>query len=137
MKHILNILLYLWQFPQNIVGLLVLLWLKATRTEMEEFFPSFAKGQRFFYVQGFPGGISLGNYVFINGVFANLKDHKEKHEYGHCRQSRLLGPLYLLVIGLPSGVWAAIYLASDPDDTSVYYRFYTERWADALGGVER
>lgn len=28
-----------------------------------------------------------------------------KHEYGHQLQSYILGPLYLLIIGLPSGLW--------------------------------
>ncbi len=47
----------------------------------------------------------------------------------------LLGPLYLLVIGLPSLLWAALHEKVAPGRS--YYWFYTERWADRLGGVER
>ena len=46
-----------------------------------------------------------------------------KHEYGHTWQSRILGSLYLPVIGLPSFFSAAI-------DPWKHEQFYTERWAD-------
>lgn len=79
------------------------------------------------------GGISLGHYAFLSlyqctGMTIN-------HELGHCRQSMMLGPLYLLVIGLPSIIWAWLGDRIAPDRS--YYWFYTERWADRLGGVER
>lgn len=54
---------------------------------------------------------------------------------GHAKQSRLLGPLYLIVIGLPSILWAGIHGKVAPRKS--YYWFYTERWADRLGGVGR
>ena len=57
-----------------------------------------------------------------------------RHEYGHCRQSRILGPFYLLVIGLPSLLWALWWT---PGRSVGYYSFYTERLADRLGGVKR
>ena len=77
-------------------------------------------------------GLSLGNTVFVKygrETYLNLW----KHEYGHCKQSLYLGWFYLLVIGLPSLIWAWQYKAIQGS----YYRFYTERWADRLGGVER
>ena len=46
----------------------------------------------------------------------------------------ILGPLYLLVIGLPSFIHAATWKDRPGRD---YYAFYTERWADRLGGVTR
>lgn len=57
------------------------------------------------------------------------------HEYGHCIQSLIFGPLYLLVIGVPSFLWAQIpamrrYRARS--GTS-YYSLYTERLANYLG----
>jgi len=66
-----------------------------------------------------------------------------KHEYGHQLQSYILGPLYLLVIGLPSGLWC--WFIQDlvnknrkkkGKPTLSYYWFYTESWANKLGGVE-
>lgn len=57
------------------------------------------------------------------------------HEYGHTIQSLLLGPLYLIVIGLPSFVWSRwkrlIWLRRESGIP--YSWFYTERWADWLG----
>lgn len=56
------------------------------------------------------------------------------HEWGHTRQSMYLGWLYLLAIGLPSLLWAFVY---DSGWNVSYYDFYTEKWADKLGGVKR
>lgn len=55
------------------------------------------------------------------------------HESGHVRQSELLGPLYLFVIGIPSGIHCVLH------DTiygrhANYYDFFTEKWADKLAG---
>ena len=74
------------------------------------------------------GGLSLGEYIFLN----NNRVASIKHEYGHSIQSKYLGPLYLLVIGIPSLIWAIFGKRGD-----AYYAFYTERWADKLGGVDR
>lgn len=79
------------------------------------------------------GGISLGRYIILsdrNGT----KYNTWYHERGHSIQSMYLGPLYLLVIGLPSLLWAAW---GNEDRNRSYYSFYTERWADKLGGVKR
>ncbi|MCB1140566.1 MAG: hypothetical protein KDK23_17540 [Leptospiraceae bacterium] len=46
------------------------------------------------------------------------------HEYGHTYQSRLLGPFYLLIIGIPSLLSASLR-------PSRHGAVYTERWADA------
>lgn len=43
--------------------------------------------------------------------------------------------LYLIVIGLPSLLWA--WLGDSIAPGKSYYWFYTERWADRLGGVKR
>lgn len=81
------------------------------------------------------GGISLGKYIFVNRW--SLKNTCD-HEWGHTRQSRYLGPLYLLVIGLPSICWAGfIYGKIVKRTTNGYYKLYCEKWADKLGGVKR
>ena len=43
--------------------------------------------------------MSLGDYLFMP---TNATKESIKHECGHCRQSDILGPLYLIVIGVPS-----------------------------------
>ena len=55
------------------------------------------------------------------------------HEYGHCRQSQMLGWLYLIVVGLPSILHAGFCRCKNHS----YYDMWFERWADKLGGVNR
>ena len=94
------------------------------------------------------GGVSLGLFVF---VAAETNDDKEKrgndassakrserlliHEYGHTLQSLMLGPLYLVVVGIPSAMWAGLpyFRKKRRTERISYYSFYTERWADRLG----
>ena len=119
-----EILLYLWQLPQNLVGLLFLLVLKGeTRHRLGSI--------RFYFLDTFPGGITLGEYIIVG----TRQELTVRHEYGHVLQSRMLGPLYLLVIGLPSVLWAWLHRYIAPDKS--YYWFYTERWADRLGRGKR
>ena len=125
MKKIKEILLWIWQLPQNIAGLVIMPFYKKGRTIRY-------KDREIRYCPHFTGGISLGSYVYVG----NTDMKTIAHEWGHTRQSNLLGPLYLLVIGLPSLIWAAFY-RYDPSDPYGYYRFYTERWADELGSVKR
>lgn len=84
-----------------------------------------------YYSTNIRGGISLGVAICINDAY-RVSDRYVRHEYGHVLQSHMLGPLYLLVIGIPSFIHAWIYDGS----WRGYYRFYTERWANKLGGVE-
>lgn len=130
MSKFLNILkqvgLYIWQLPQNLVGLVVLCF--TSHKEM-----CTVAGIDFYYSKTFPGGISLGKYVIIG----SKNENTVKHEHGHQIQSMYLGPLYLIVIGLPSLIWAWLYGPVIPYTRNGYYRFYTEKWADKLGKVER
>ena len=120
-------ILYLWQLPQNLLGLLLVAILRPEDIyEVDSSLLCYASRMR--------GGISLGRYIIVR---ADLKDYKgdtEKHELGHSVQSFYLGPLYLIVIGLPSLLWAWWW---NRDRGMSYYSFYTERWADRLGEVER
>lgn len=65
------------------------------------------------------GAFSLGPNLIGDHAFTDWK-----HEYGHTWQNRVLGPLYLLVIALPSLISAGL-------QPSNHHNFYTERWADA------
>lgn len=74
----------------------------------------------------------------------NREDQEDgmRHEYGHTIQSRYLGPLYLLVIGLPSilgNIWDRINHKTWMYSKSCqwYYNQPWEKWADLLGRVDR
>lgn len=118
-----KIALWLWQAPQNILGLLLVITTKGRRLMLKDI--------RYYHAPDFPGGIALGEYI----ISYTRTQATVLHEYGHVRQSRLLGPLYLPVIGLPSLLWAALHGRFFRSRS--YYWFYTERWADRLGGVNR
>lgn len=87
-----------------------------------------------------PYGISLGLFIFIppKARFYNsekyqfsdseIRERLLVHEFGHTIQSLLLGPLYFLVIGLPSVVWGMV-----KSENRSYFSFYTESWANDLG----
>ncbi len=111
-----QILLYIWQLPQNILGLI--LWLIVGKDRI----------RAGVYHWKLKGSISLGCLIFLD---ENATNYVLRHEQGHQVQSRYLGPLYLLVIGLPSIIWAGIVYPIVKGD---YYRFYTEKWANQLGG---
>lgn len=56
------------------------------------------------------------------------------HEYGHTIQSLLFGPLYLVVMGLPSAAWGFLpYFRRKRADGRPYSDFFTESLANRLG----
>ena len=127
MKKIAEILLYALQLPQNLLGLLLVLILQPEEAyDMD--------GCRLYYATRMRGGISLGRYVIVRSWMKDYTGNTERHELGHAKQSRMLGWFYLFVIGIPSILWAAWWNEGRNRD---YYSFYTERWADHLGGVNR
>lgn len=122
------ILNWIWQLPQNLLGLAYKTLISSglicrvndadTTTEI--------------WLKPSNGGVTLGKYVFICQDYKDL-EATIKHEKGHVKQSKILGPLYLLVIGIPSIIHAAWWYFNSETD---YYRFYTERWANKLMGIK-
>lgn len=114
-----KVLLYLWQAPQNLLGLAVIFFSRAW----------YIKDVGVWYTNH-NFGVSLGNYVIVRKT---CTDVTIRHERGHQKQSLLLGPLYLLVIGLPSALGNIARRAYYFD----YYKQPWEAWADKLGGIVR
>ena len=79
------------------------------------------------------GGMSLGKWIFLSESYSDLS---LLHEYGHCIQSKYLGPLYLVVIGIPSLLHAALnsYIGCCKKH-GTYYHYFTECWANRLVGL--
>lgn len=129
MRTLTNILLIIWGFPQNILGSIIWFICKVCKKNPTDRY----KGKVIVF-WNLMSGLSLGNFIFVNQAASqNTKDH----EYGHTIQSNFLGPLFLIVIGLPSIIWAGCFDRYREKHNISYYRFYTEKWADALGGVKR
>ena len=130
--------LYIWQLPQNLLGLLLIAFYRPERKHVLD------DGVNVYYATRMKGGISLGKYCIINTChFRNdmqesLKRDTVRHEaIGHTKQSKWLGPLYLPTVGLCSITWAGIYGTIVKRTTNGYYKFWTEKWADKIAGVER
>jgi hypothetical protein len=79
------------------------------------------------------GAVSLGAFILC---FHTPGENTLKHEFGHCIQSLILGPLFLFVIGLPSLIWCGCFEKYRQKHNISYYAFYTEKWANKLGGVK-
>lgn len=122
---------WLWQLPQNILGLVMKGILCGISSINRRYYNNMSFSAELIVVYGLPGCISLGNYIFIN-TKATIK-HID-HEFGHHIQSVMLGPFYLIVVGIPSFIHACLYPKYTKNKD--YYSFWTERWANKLGDVD-
>lgn len=130
-------LLFIWQLPQNLVALLLILWHKITRSHLEK------KEDR--DIVWWCGkrvadcGVSLGDFIFMDSDrMVYLEDIE--HEHGHQFQSKVLGPLYLIIIGIPSAMGNIINRIDykiHKKSGGWYYKQPWEAWADKAGGVDR
>jgi hypothetical protein len=128
----------LWEAPQTLLGAAMLgvegVRNRIVRIEIDD-------GR--LVVESKGTGISLGHIVFWsreNSRWHDLDMRNRAHELGHTKQSRLLGWLYLPVIGLPSisrAAYALVYREVTGRQWTRYYEGYPERWADRLGNVIR
>jgi len=129
MKRLLYVLWqWLWGLPQNLVGFAILL--------------VFLRRPHFRYqgavVTIWPlrqGSMSMGMFLFLHPNWTPEQHWLLAHEYGHTIQSLLLGPAYLLIIGLPSFLWAwlPVFRRLRTRKKLPYSALFTEKWADHNG----
>lgn len=131
MKRFLYILWqWIWGLPQNLVGAALYLFFRIT-------------GCPHFRYQGalvtvWPiksGSMSMGRFLFLDPTWEARDHFLLAHEYGHTIQSLMLGPLFLILVGLPSILWAGLPYFERlrrKKDLS-YYDAYQENWANKLG----
>ena len=121
------VLLFIWQLPQNIVGFIF--WLVFSIDGNKKIIGE-TKWSRAWAAHKMSGGISLGSFVFVSPKLSNMPEGVAHELMGHTVDSRILGPFYLLIIGLPSVLHAAVKF------TKCYYDFFTERLANKHAGLE-
>lgn len=126
----LKIISYIWQLPQNILGLIIVLITRAKHESDLGFYCTYRFGWF---------GVSLGNYIIFGGSPSKISIN---HEKGHQKQSLYLGWLYLILIGLPSfigNIFDRLFHKKWSVEKRItwYYKQPWENWADSLGGVER
>ena len=126
------IIRFVWEVPQNILGIIIYFLNKKKINSVQKL-----DGR--FYFQNNNFGISLGSFIFW---MPNLQDKYSeipvvlKHEFGHSIQSLYFGPLYLIVIGIPSiarVIYAKIFYRIKKSNWRNYYEGFPEKWADVLG----
>ena len=130
-----------WGILQTLIGLAMWFALRvAGRSERHGRF-------RFAAVTGWKniGSLGMGMFIFISRALplkdlgneqpGTAEEHTLSHEYGHTVQSAILGPFYLLVIGLPSLLWCNFPPAAKrwKSGRKEYESFYPEKWATRLG----
>lgn len=120
-----------WGLLQTVMGLV--LFVRYSRCKHE-----FYHGAILTYHDGNWGGVSLGSFIFVNGNRPEVwtKDARV-HEYGHTIQSLIFGPLYLVVIALPSIVWCSSKTLHQKRMRGElnYYDLYCESSANTLGAL--
>lgn len=130
--------LLIWELPQNTLG--ALLYVVCSLSSLY-FVTIVNEEDKDIYSDMIWGNISLGHFHFFKYKFfhnnATYVRALYAHSYGHRRQSRMLGPLYLPVIFIPSLVWDFLHSHVRGLWTKDYYSFYTEKWADRLSNVKR
>ena len=74
--------------------------------------------------------VSLGLFIFLQ------EDDEELllHEYGHTIQSLILGPLYLIIVGIPSAIWcnSKYFQRKRRKEHISYYAVFPESWSNRL-----
>lgn len=127
MKYIRNLILFIWQLPQHLLAILYIGYLVMMCKDL-------GVDSRYKQAIVIPcvmrGAVTLGCYVFVG---LNSEYRKTvKHELGHTIQSKILGPLYLIVIGIPSITYCGLRRIFPSLRKKNYYNFYTEKSADYL-----
>lgn len=115
---VVKVLLWVWQLPQHLCAMVYL------NKPFDKVGTPVRHYERHNWSLG--GAVTLGEYIFTNKWASTAL---LKNEYGHVVQSRILGPIYLFVICLPRIVHCALHKKDKP-----HKHFYTEKWADRLGG---
>lgn len=138
-----RVLLFLWQLPQNLIALFILLLNKKEQKTIKYIY-----GIKVCFVKKgvFNCGVSLGDYIILYDLYRHFPyeclRNTVKHENGHKKQSRYFGWFYLLLVGLPSvcnNIWDRLFHRkwTNEEREKWYYSRYPEKWADKIGEVKR
>lgn len=130
-KFFVYLIQWTWGLPVNMVGgIAYLICTKILKHPHSKF--GYAN---IVYLPWNAGGLSMGLFIFV-------RDEKEKeewlynvriHEYGHTWQCLLLGPLYYLIVAIPSVIWCNCFARYREKNNISYYKLYCEAWANVWG----
>jgi hypothetical protein len=128
--------LFVWELPQNLLGLVLYIVMRVNH-QIE----GAVRETNYLFLETPNTGVSLGWFIFWTpkgNRFPYLPNDCRMHEYGHARQSSMLGPFYLLVVGVPSlirAIYSRWFRIKNGRTWTGYFNEFPENWADKLGGV--
>lgn len=149
LKSVLMFILdWTWCFPQNLVGLFIRLFIwKRNDVQSSLVYAHFDKFSKDRCVHVVIKDIkhhintvtSKKKYLYsrlphlVFGRFIFIKVYHDmvtvRHDYGHVIQSRILGPFYFIVVGIPILINKLLKRTS--------FDYFPESWADRLGDIVR
>ena len=126
-----NSLLILWQFPQVLLGLIMLVIFR-NKTK-------YTNPYNHITVWNINSHHAFGNACFSTGPFIiTCSDYVDedvlRHETGHSQQSLYFGIIFHIVVSIPS-ICLYWYRKNNNKSREWYYAHYPEGWANKLGGV--
>ena len=126
-RIIFYLLQFTWGLTVNLAGLLVFLCCRKRRPckMFRNAVVTFLPGNR--------GGLSLGVFIFLSVRDTRESSRLWAHEYGHTVQCLFLGPLYWVVVAIPSVIWYHFFAGYRKRHNIPYDALYCERWATAWG----
>lgn len=136
--YIINYILYTilqltWGIIQNVLGIFLFILLTIIKANRKRFYyhGSIVSRWRFGFSMG------LGMFIFLGTRISAERKEEEVivHEFGHTIQSIILGPLFMLVIAIPSTVWAftPAFKRLRKERNIPYVWFFCEAWANYEG----
>ncbi len=120
---------WIWGFPQTLIGL-VLYCIHRKK-------PHFVYRGCIVTRWNVPGSLGVGMFLFVNDDHYQRDPQVLVHEFGHAVQSVILGPLFLLIMGIPSFLWCNLPPCKRlrKEKGISYYCFYPESSANFLGKI--
>ena len=150
-----QILLFIWQLPQNIIGVILFLILRKwiTKGDIYYFLKRDNKEDSIEYYKYIGDDYKIRKYLVVNkknfnsislGDFVFLRSFDlltVLHEYGHQKQSKKLGFLYLILVSFPSiacNIYDKIFHRKWSDEKRIewYYKLPWEKNANKLSNLE-
>ena len=132
-------LLILWQFPQCLVGSLFYLFNRIKSKKPIKRYITF--DGIIYYLMEYVNdcGITLGEFIFLDSD-RSLHTNDIMNEYGHVLQSKMLGPFYIFIVGIPSlliNAFDRIFHKKWTNESKIkwYFSKFPENWANKLGGA--
>lgn len=135
-----TILQIVWGFPQTLLGFLI--FIITIKCPHNYFFGSICTRWKW------KRSLSLGLFIFVsddpfyyycsqksNYTYDEFFSMLAAHEYGHTIQSLMFGPFYLLIVGIPSMLWARLFIFKKKRvrEKKSYFSVYPENQATRLG----